>query len=712
MASSIERQARCARTKIPHGIATAVATAIATALACTHSPPSAAQTAVAPPVTKLDDLVVIGNSLDARDVVAPVSTLQGTNLLIKRGSTLGETLDTLPGVSQTWFGPNASRPVIRGLDGDRVRVLNNLGASFDAASVSVDHNPAIDPLVIERIEVLRGPAALLYGGTAIGGVVNIVDNRIPHTITAGVSGAVETRFGGAARETGNAAVLELGLDKFAAHADAFSRDTDDYRVPRSTGLSVGNGNRVVNSASQSKGGAIGASYQFAKGHVGASYVDYRTNYGTVAEENVRIDLKQISTAVEANFHDLGGAIDGVFARFGHTDYQHTELNDNLPATRFNNNGDEFRLEAKLAKLGGLKGVVGMQVGRFAFSALGEEAFVPRTRTNNDAGFIFEEWIGGRLKFSAGGRAERSSVRSNGAEVDTNVRFGAARTRTFTLASASVGASVQLTKTLTLGSNYANASRAPSFYELFANGPHVATGAYEIGDSTFGRERSNAVDLGLRWKDGDSSARVGVFAQQFRNYIASKRSGINRDVAGNGAGTGVRDCGNGTSAESGCTAALLPEFRYQQIDARLGGFEAEGMWRIVSQPYTLDLEAKTDYVRTQDLTNGEPLPRVTPFRVSGGVIWAMDAIGARIEVQNSATQNRFSRDDAIGATAGYMFINAAATYAFEIANMRGMVFLRGTNLADRKAFNAASFDTIRALAPLPGRSLKTGVQVNF
>ena len=381
--------------------------ALATGYSVANSASAQVLAAVAP--QKIDEVVVIGNPLDARDVVAPVSTLSGTELLLKKGSTLGETLNNLPGVSQSWFGPNASRPVIRGLDGDRIRILNNLGSSLDASSLSNDHNPSIDPLVVEKVEVLRGPAALLYGGAAIGGVVNIVDNRIPRNQVSGVSGSLETRFGGAERERGTSAVAEFGGGPFALHVDGFTRDTDDYKVPGSTGLGTNNGGRIVNSASNAKGGAAGASYQFGKGYVGAMHSEYQSNYGTVAEEKVRIDMRQKRDSVEANFRDLGGLVTGVFAKFSQSNYEHTEKNDGVPQSTFKNKGNDFRLEIKHAPLGPLAGVIGLQTERFDFSALGAEAFVPLTNTQTEALFVFEELTTGPWKFQFGARAEKSRV---------------------------------------------------------------------------------------------------------------------------------------------------------------------------------------------------------------------------------------------------------------------------------------------------------------
>ncbi len=660
------------------------------------------------PVQRVSDVVVVGNPLDARDVVAPVSTLSGTNLLLKRASTLGETLNGQPGVSSTWFGPNASRPIIRGLDGDRIRILSNQGASFDASNVSPDHAVPLDPLIIERIEVLRGPASLLYSGAAVGGVVNVVDNRVPRTALNGISGAIETRFGGAEKERGTSAVVEAGQGGFSVHADGFARDTDDYRVPDGTGLS----NPIINSASASKGGALGASYQFSKGYIGAAHSEYRSAYGTVAEPTVRIDMRQKRDTLEANFSRIGGWLDGVFAKASQSDYQHTERDDGVPQTTFKNKGRDFRLELKHARMGDVQGVFGVQAESFEFSALGAEAFVPLTRTRNAAVFAYEELARGAWSFSLGGRVEKSRAASDGTANSGVERFGPAITRTFNLGSASSGATYKINDQYSLTGNHSYTERAPTFYELYANGPHGATGAYEVGNPTFNKERSTAFEFALRWKHDQSSARVGVFVQQFGDYLLLRRTGLDRDSGGNGARIGVTNCGDDTSVESGCTAEVLPEFRYESVSARLTGFEADGKWRLIERPCTLDLEAKIDYVRAEDRSNNSPLPRIAPMRITGGLIWGMGAWGARLESQTVSRQKRFSFDDAEGTTAGYTFVNAAVTYGFALSKASGTLFVRGTNLTDHKAFNAASIDTIRNLSPLPGRGIKAGILLNF
>ena len=245
-----------------------------------------AQTAV----TNLKEVTVTGNPLGATDLIAPAAQYSGNALLLRSKSTLGETLDGMPGVSSSYFGPNASRPIIRGLDGDRIRILGNGGANVDASSLSYDHAVTADPISIERIEVLRGPGALLYGGSAVGGVVNVIDNRIPREALfddkGGISGKLNLDLASANREKGSGVLLETGNERYALHVDGFKRVTGDVSVPVSLACtrpgSAGFANRICNSASDSKGGAVGGSTFFDRGYLGASLSSYRSNYGTVA----------------------------------------------------------------------------------------------------------------------------------------------------------------------------------------------------------------------------------------------------------------------------------------------------------------------------------------------------------------------------------------------------------------------------------------------
>ena len=399
---------------------TALVAAVAAAMAQAHAQTKAP--------TELPPVVVTGNPLGSElfELVQPTSVLGGQELFQLRRSTIGETLNGLPGVSSTGFGPNASRPVIRGLDSDRIRILQNGTGVLDASSLSFDHAVAVDPLVVERAEVVRGPAALLYGGSAVGGVVNLIDNRIPQFAVTGVSGRGEARFGGAEREKAGGIVLEAGNGRIALHADAYTRDTDDLKIkgpnisPRlqaiDPALVVTNGT-LPNSASRSSGGAVGVSLTWDRGYAGLSYAGFDTNYGTVAEPNVVIDMKSNRLDLAGELRDIGSFITGAKFKFGRTDYEHREIDLGVVASTFRSNGYDSRLELTHAKLGSLKGAFGLQLSDVDFSALGAEAFVPSTRTNARAVFMYEEIQFGKLNISFGARHERTGVRTDGGRAD-------------------------------------------------------------------------------------------------------------------------------------------------------------------------------------------------------------------------------------------------------------------------------------------------------
>ena len=346
--------------------AMAMALAVWPAFSQVASPVKPAAPAQLPPV------VVTGNPLGSElfELVTPVSVLTGQELILQRRSTLGETLNGLPGVSSTYFGPNASRPVIRGLDSDRIRILQNGTGVLDASSLSFDHAVAVDPMAIERAEVVRGPAALLYGGSAVGGVVNVIDNRIPQSPVRGVTGRAESRFGGDEREQANSVLFEAGNGRFALHLDGYTRGTDDLKIkgpnvsPRLQAIdparTVTQGT-LPNSASNAKGGSAGASLTWDKGYAGLSYSGMDTRYGTVAEPNVVIDMKSNRWDAAGEIRDINSFINGAKFKLGSSDYEHREIDLGVVGTTFRSKGYDSRVELTHAALGPLKGAVGLQV---------------------------------------------------------------------------------------------------------------------------------------------------------------------------------------------------------------------------------------------------------------------------------------------------------------------------------------------------------------
>ncbi len=686
------------------------ATAIAVACFSLHSRADADEfTAATTSPRKLEEIVVTGNPLKGKDAMAPVSVLKEEELLVRRASTLGETLSGVPGVASTFFGPNASRPIIRGLDGDRIRVLNNSSASFDASNVSFDHNPAVDPLAIDRIEVLRGPAALLYGGTAIGGVVNVIDNRVAREPLTGVGGALELRVGGAERENGASALLDAGQGTYAVHADGFTRDTGDYAVPASAGL----GRRIRNSASHSKGGALGGTLHFADGYLGVTQSDTQMRYGTVAEPDVTIEMQQRRTGIESEIR-AAGWLETASLKVWRTRYEHVELEGGATGTTFGSTGRDLRLELRHRELGPFKGVLGMQAERFDFSALGEEAFLPRTDSRLSALFVFEEIAQGNWRFNAGARAEKGRVDSAGSNGAATARFGAADRRIFNATSFSMGAQWKSSPRLSWNASVSRSQRAPAFYELFANGPHVATAAFEVGDRNLEAERATAFDAGFTRQladDGKTSLRIGAFMNQFANFIALRRTGVLRDASGQ---LGALDCGDGTSVQSQCVSKILPEFAYQGVRARLSGVEAELNWRVwgAKDMNTLDLEFKADVTRATDLTHAEPLPRIAPLRLKAAGIWSAGPWTTRLDIDHADRQGRVPRDDALGPTPSHTLVHAAVSYKWSHGATNALLFLKAGNLGNQAAYNASSIDTIRSLAPLLGRAVKAGIQFTF
>ena len=335
----------------------------------------------------LDAVVVTANPLgsDINDLVAPVSVLRGDELAKKQSSTLGETLNHLPGISSTNFGPNSSRPVIRGLDGDRVRIMNNGGASLDVSSLSADHAVAIDPLLVEQIEVVRGPAALQYGGSAIGGAVNIIDNRIPRSPINGVDGRAEFRAGGPEMERAGAALLNTGNGKFAIHADAAYRKTDNLRIPGNVLRSdaIKEGSKLLNSNSDQQSGSVGASLTSEHGYAGLSLDTYRNDYGTSLFENnspTRIKMQQDRVTFASERRNLDGNLGFISSLHGsisHTDYKHDELAGSAIVATFKNKGWEGHFGGTLVPIntafGQLKGAWGIQASssqlRFAMGQL-------------------------------------------------------------------------------------------------------------------------------------------------------------------------------------------------------------------------------------------------------------------------------------------------------------------------------------------------------
>lgn len=657
-------------------------------LACPARAQDAAEPTLAP-------VTITDTPSAGQDTMAPLVHLEGEELLLRTRPTLGETLEGTPGVSSTNFGPNASRPVIRGLDGDRVHILSNGGASSDVSGLSYDHAVTLDPLTVERVDVLRGPAALEYGGSAVGGIVNVIDNRIPREAlfdaAGGVAGKADAALASGNREQSGSVLLEGGTDRYVLHADMMSRNTRDVVVPVSLACTRGGvttwDRRICNSASETWGGALGGSLLFDHGYAGASLSTYDTHYGTVAEDEVSIAMRSSRLALEGEVRDLGGALQSVKAQFSRNDYHHTEFNADVPGTLFKSTGNELRLQARQARHGALDGVLGLQADYGEFSADGDEAFAPYSRTRSAAAFAHEQLATGWGQLSAGARLESVQVDSLGHP--TLTRFTPA-SRGFAPLSTALGARWQVAPAWQLSANLGWSERAPKDYELFADGVHVATNAYEVGNAQLDKERSSNAEVGVNWRRGAHTAGVQAFVNDYSNYISLESTGALVTV-------------NGTA---------YPVYQYTAVQARFSGLEAQGKLRLLEGGRTLDLLLRGDLVRADNLSTGQPLPRIAPMRLGATLQWSQGLWGARLGVDQYAAQDRVP--DGQLATAGYTLWNAALTYRTRVRSSQLLWYAQLNNLGDALAYSSTSIltQTAPGRAPLAGRSLKAGLQLTF
>ncbi len=638
----------------------------------------------------LDQVPVTGNPLGVAsdDMVVPVSVLGGRELSLRRQGTLGETLNGIPGVTATQFGPNASRPIIRGLDAERVRIMQNGVGVLDASSLSFDHAVGIDPLIIEQIDVVRGPAALLYGGSAMGGVVNAIDHRIPKESLNGYTGRAEARFGGPDNTRNGAAVVDVGNGLFALHADVYSRETSNldipgYAVSKRKSLADGTerdskGKKTLNnSAGFANGGAMGASWTFDKGYLGLSYADSNNYYGTVAEDDVKIDMNNKRTELAGEVRDLKGPIEKLKLRMAYTNYKHVELENGEVGTTFKNRGMQGSLEGTHQTFLGLNGVVGYQFQNTRFMALGEEAFVPSVTTQDQSLYLYEEYAIDKHKITFGGRTGETSVRS--ADSDN---FGTGQNKRFSPNSFALGGLYTIDESWVATVNLSHNERAPSYFELFADGPHIATGQVEIGNTALKKERSNGIDAQLKWKSGGHSITLGAYATKFKNFIGLFNKGNDRLVDGE----------------------LLPEAEFRAVPALFKGLELEGKFALNDE---WALRLRGDYVHAKDTRNNDYLPRISPLRLGGGVDYRLGNWNARMDVLHAFKQNDVAENEL--KTDGYTNLSALVAYKLPV-KYHVELFAKANNLLNDEIREHASF--LKDISPAGARSVLVGARADF
>ncbi len=644
----------------------------------------------------------------ADDVYQPIDVVSGDELALRMQPTLGETLSNQPGVSSTYFGPASSRPVIRGLGGDRIRILEEGIGTGDASNVSPDHAVTFDPMNADRIEIVRGPATLLYGSNAVGGLVNIIDSRVPEYVpTSPIGGSVDLMFGTVADERSGGVALQGGAGSFAWNLRLGRRETDDIEIPgpaeheddhdddpddddhddeEFTGI-------LENSALKNDSGSLGVSWVGDRAFFGVAVSGFDSFYGVPGhghheeegeeheeeeeeeeEEIVSIDMRQKRVDVRGEIRNDTGLFSAYRLRAGRTDYEHTELEGDEIGTLFTNEATEARIEAIHRSIGPFRGSIGIQLSNRDFSAVGAEAFVPPSDTDTLALFIFEETGSGPLRYQFGARYEKQ---------DVSARVDDLPSRSFAGLSGSAGVIWRAPEDpYAVAVSVARAVRAPTAEELYANGPHIATRSFEIGNPDFDEETSLGIDLSFRKTEGRLKGELNLFAQRFDDFIFERPTGEEEDE--------------------------LPVFQFEQADARFNGAEAHADIELFhTEPHHFDLELSADYVRGS-LAGGGNLPRITPLRLGAGLRYRGPRIWSLVEVRDVADQNRTA--DFEEETDGYTFLNAAIGYRFFLGPTIHELVLRGTNLTDELARSHVS--PLKELAPLPGRDFSLAYKVMF
>ena len=637
---------------------------------------------------KLKTVVVKGTAIGGEvTAVTPTLILSSADLDRLAQSNIGDLLADLPGVVSSYFGPNAGRPVIRGLDGDRLKITQNGVNSLDASASSPDHAVSVDPLAIREAQVLRGPAALLYSTSILGGVINLVDARIPDQRLAqrqSVTGRVGSVDG--LRSVG--VLAEGSAGSFSYHVDGFDKSTDDLRTP------VG---RIADTSADNRGAGVGFSYLTSNGYIGLSYSGLDSTYG-VAEQDISIGLEQRRWDLAGKAEVAGSVVRSLAYRVGVADYAHTEFEAGAPGSTFTNEGWDGRLDVELVKIGSVEGVVGLQANRFDFGVTGDEAFLPDTRNSAMATFgSFVQNLAADQRLRYGFRIEHAQVDASAwthAGVATNPPADSA---SFTPASFAFAWAKDLNPSWTSTINLTRTERAPNFQELYADGPHVATDVYEVGNRDLGKEQGFGLELELAKVRGAVSGSFSVYYNRFSSFIALQRNGSGPDLSGVG----------GPDFSSGVDE--LARYDFISVPADFFGSEVKVNFQFVDTPVSkLGLEWYGDFVRASNTDTSEALPRISPGRIGAALHGLESGWTWRLDATYHFAQNHTAPDET--RTAGFTMVGASLAHPIKFAQLDGQFTLRAINLLDQEARNASSF--IKGALPMPGRGIEAGLRLNF
>ena len=683
--------------------------------------------------------------LSVMESATPVSVLSGETLRRQQAATLGDTLEKLPGVQSNFHGNVASTPIIRGLSGPRVLITQNGLDVSDVSRVGPDHAVASEASTAKQIEVLRGPATLFFGSGAIGGVVNVVDQRVPTSTETRGEFVLETQTVND-QKLGTFNVT-TGVDNIAFYADGFYRDSNDYETPVAPDIDDPDGAHVVeNSNEESNGFTLGTSYLFDQGYVGVAVERFEREYGVPGhshggDTSVFADLEQTKYQLLGEYNFTNDFLQSVHFRAGYTDYEHAEVEGGLVGTTFSNETEELRVELLHKPMAGWRGGISLHYKGSDVFAQGEEAFTPPSEMEMFAVALMEERHFGDFLVQLGARAESVTLDASSVLLpeldahehddehdhdehahDEHEHEGSEFVRQFavdqefTPISLSAGVVYTINESYNVGVSLSRSERAPSASELLSFGPHIGTRTYEIGalfdlseegefvlsQTAIDLETANNIDLTFRKTQGDVGFVFNAFYNQVDNYYFQEETGL---FAESGHDHDHDEEGHGEEEHSEDEHSdELPVYLFGSADAVLHGFELQVAWQTTDN---LKLDFFADYVKAR-LKDGGALPRTSPMRVGSHVAYTLNNVRADLDITYFAKQDDISTFET--ETDGYTLVDASITYDIPLGDIDLSVYLSGENLTDEEARVHTSF--LKDIAPRPGRNFAFGVRGYF
>jgi len=648
------------------------------------SQPALAEEPPAPDADESGRVIVVTASplAHAMDDTPTITAVVDSNDIRKAGgASIADALAKIPGVSGTGFAAGASRPIIRGMDAQRVRLLENGTSASDVSDVGPDHGVPIDPLAARRIEVVRGAGTLRYGSQAIGGVVNAINDRVPTSMFAEpIAGELTGSFSTADNGLQGSALVDVQLGDFALHADAFARDTDDYDTPLGT---------LDNSFFRGHGAALGGSYFVGsdkESHVGAAVEQYDAKYGIPGEDSF-IDLSQTKLLARSSFA-LGSGLLKAFKLDGsYADYEHSEMHHGHAHATFKNREWNGRAELLLNPIGAVaQSAVGFEYMHRDFTALGEaSSYLLPTETETVAGYVFTDIEPlPRLHIEASARLEHARVSGTPAS-DVFTR------REFTPLSGAVGVLYEVSDAVKIGATASTTGRAPAITELFARGPHEGSGTFEFGNPGLSTERAKSLEATLRVDSGAFEFEGSIYGSWFDNYIYGHLTGRTCEEDG--------FCSDDPDGE-------MRELLVRQQGAHFRGIEGQASYALIdSSAGKLEASLLADYTRAT-FDDGSNVPRIPAYRVGGGLEWTSDAFDAGVSLIHVGDQNRFGPFDT--RTEGYNSLSAQVAWR-PFRKQPGIEFaIVGQNLTNEVQRNAAALN--KDWVVMPGRTVRFMVRL--